>query len=234
MRHELLPATEILDRLEAFYGGQEAHWPVDPYEFIVWWHCGYPQSEERCARGWQALTAEVGIQPSEILRAGEARLSAALKAGGMVPELRAMRLQEIAQRVLNECDGDLRQALAAPIAEARKLLKRFHGIADPGADRILLFARVTPIAAIPSNCPHVLVRIVHGAERENYGVTYREAQEIIETEVPRDFHARQRSYLLLKAHGQRICKTKPQCDRCPVRSACAYAAGLDRGGSRKS
>ncbi len=234
MQHESFPVTELLDRLEAFHGAQEARWPVDPYEFIVWWHCGYPQSEDRCARGWQALKAQVGTAPSEILRAGEARLAAALKAGGMVPELRAMRLQEIAQRVLNECDGDLRKALAGPTTDARKLLKRFHGIADPGADRILLFARIAAVAAVPSNCPQVLVRIVHGTERENYGVTYCEAQETIEAEVPRDFHARQRAYLLLKAHGQKICKAKPQCEICPVRSACAYAVGLDRGGRRKS
>jgi endonuclease III len=233
MPRELLAITELLDRLEGLYGAREAHWPVDPYEFIVWWHCGYPQSEERCARGWQGLKTQVGTSPSEILHAGEARLSEALKAGGMVPELRAMRLQQIAQRVLNECGGDLREALAVPIPESRKLLKRFPGIADPGADRILLFARIAPVAAIPSNCPHVLVRIVNGAERENYGATYRHAQEIIEAEIPRVFHARQRAFLLLKAHGQKICKTKPQCDRCPVRSACAYAAGLDRGGRGK-
>ena len=233
MPYESLPIAEVLDRLEVFHGAPEARWPVDPYEFIVWWHCGYPQSEERCARGWQALKAQIGVQPPEILQAGEARLTAALKAGGMVPELRAFRLQEVAQRVLKEFDGDLRRALARPDQDARKILKRFHGIADPGADRILLFARIVPVAAVPSNCPQVLVRIVHGAERENYGVTYREAQEIIEAEVPRDFHARQRAYLLLKTHGQQLCKSKPQCERCPVRSACSYAAGLDRGGRRK-
>src|SRR6516164_10510089 len=114
---ESLSVAELLDRLEAFHGAQEAHWPVDPYEFIVWWHCGYPQSEERCARGWQALRSEVGIEPSEILHAGEARLAAALKVGGMVPELRAMRLEQIAQRVLNECNGDLRQALAVSVPD---------------------------------------------------------------------------------------------------------------------
>lgn len=235
---ESLSVVQLLDQLEALYGVQEPHWPVDPYEFILWWHCGYPQSEQRCARGWQALKEQVGIEPSAILHAGEARLAAALKAGGMVPELRAFRLQQICQRVLNEFDGDLRQALVGSVQDARKILKRFPNIADPGADRILLFARVAPVAAVPSNCPHVLVRIVHGAERENYGATYREAQEIIEAEVPRDFHARQRTYLLLKTHGQQICKSKPQCERCPLRSTCSYAAGLsaagiDRGSRRK-
>jgi endonuclease III len=224
----------LLEQLESFYGVQEASAPVDPWQFLVWWHCGYPQSQERCGRGWQALNAQVGSEPGQILAASEAQLASALKSGGMVPELRAMRLHEIAQRVIKELGGDLRRALAGPLDEVRKTLKRFHGIADPGADRILLFARVAPIAAVPSNCPHVLVRIVHGLERENYGVTYREAQEIIEAETPRQFHERQRAYLLLKAHGQQICKRKPVCDRCPVRDACAYAAGVDRGGRRNS
>jgi endonuclease III len=115
----------------------------------------------------------------------------------------------------------------------RAALKRFPGIADPGADRILLFARAAPVAAVPSNCAHVLVRIALGLERENYAVTYREAQDLIDQELPAEFHARQRAYLLLKAHGQTICKRKPQCDRCPIRSACSYSAGVDRGGTRR-
>jgi endonuclease-3 len=228
-----MPVERLLDVLEGFYGLQEAHWPVDPYEFIVWWHCGYPQSEERCARGWEALTRQIGIEPSEILRAGEGRVAEALKAGGMVPELRAQRLREIAGRVLGEFDGDLRRALAGLMQDARKILKRFPGIGDPGADRIVLFARLAPVAAVPSNCPHVVVRMVHGAERENYGITYREAKEIVEAEIPRDFQSRQRAYLLLKAHGQQVCKSRPQCERCPVRAACAYANGVDRGGREK-
>ena len=99
-------------------------------------------------------------------------------------------------------------------------MKKFSNIADPGADRILLFAGIAPIAAVPSNCPQVLVRILHGQERENYGVNYREAQQAIAAEVPETLDARKRAYLLLKRHGQEICKrTKPKCEKCPVNSA---------------
>jgi endonuclease-3 len=116
------------------------------------------------------------------------------------------------------------------MAQARKTLKMFPNIADPGVDRVLLFAGIAPIAAVPSNCPHVLARILHGKERENYCVTYREAQSAIAAELPETFDARQRSYLLLKRHGQEICKrTKPKCERCPVSAACAYFAGHLRG-----
>ena len=228
-----IDVAALLDQLEEFHGVQEPCWPVEPYSFLVWWHCGYPASDATCTRGWNALTSEVGVEPRELLRATQAKLAHALKAGGMVPELRAQRLHQIAERVMNEFGGDLHETLAGPLADVRKGLKKFPGIADPGADRVLLFGHVAPIAAIPSNCPHVLVRMQLGLERENYGATYREAQSLIEAELPEQFHARTRAYLLLKEHGQQICKrVKPKCDACPVNGNCAYFAGKDRGRSR--
>ena len=91
-----------------------------------------------------------------MLKAPRQKLSSALRAGGMVPDLRALCLKEIAMRVQDDFGGDLRMGLAGTLPEVRKILKSFHGIADPGADRILLFAGIKPIAAVPSNCPQVL------------------------------------------------------------------------------
>jgi endonuclease III len=225
----------ILERLEAFHGKQQPCWPTDPYLFLVWWHCGYPASDAACARGWESMNRKVGTSIEDILAAPPAKLASALKPGGMVPELRAMRLKEIAARIKDNLGGDLSAALVGPVAQARKLLKGFPNIADPGADRILLFAGLVPVAAVPSNCPHVLVRILHGRERENYGVTYREAQQAIEKEVGETFDARTRAYLLLKRHGQEICKLKnPKCPECPVKSCCAFFAGRNRGRSAPS
>ena len=226
---------EILDQLESHYGKQEPCWPTDPYLFLVWWHCGYPASDAACSKGWESLAKEVGTSLTEILAASPAKLARALKPGGMVPEIRAMRLKEIAARIKDELGGDLRAALVGPVAQVRKILKKFPNIADPGADRILLFGGIAPVAAIPSNCPQVLVRILNGQERDNYGVTYREAQSAIEREVPEKFDARTRAYLLLKRHGQELCKrTKPKCPECPVRTFCAFFAGKYRGRSARA
>ena len=211
-----MTVPELLDRLESHYGPQKPSWPVDPYEFLIWWHCGYPASDVRCARGWEELQ-KIGISPAELLAASPKALTAALKPGGMVPELRALRLKEIAQRVEHEFGGDFRRAMK------RAALKKFPNIGDPGADRILLFGGVSPLAAVPSNCPHVLVRIQRGNVRLNYGVVYRQAQEAIELEVARTPEARQRAFLLLKEHGQALCKAaKPTCGECPVRAECRF------------
>ena len=213
---------DLLDALEKFYGRQEPTFPTDAYEFLVWWYCGYPASDTACAKGWQSLTEAIGIAPGQLLRARPAQLAAALRPGGMVPELRAQHLKELAMRVQDEYGGDLRGALAGPVPNAQKILKQFHSIADPGADRILLFAGLAPIAAVPSNCVHVLDRIRQGRENKNYAAGYRDAQRAIADEVPEKFDARTRAYLLLKRHGQELCKrTKPKCEKCPIRGHCA-------------
>src|ERR1700684_2177928 len=93
------PTEAILPALEARYGVQEVTWPTEPFAFLVWWHCGYPPSDAACARGWTALTRCVAISPEALLQASQATLAAALKMGGMVPDLRAQRLKEIAARV---------------------------------------------------------------------------------------------------------------------------------------
>ena len=218
-----ISVRDTLNRLEKFYGPQEIAFPVDPYEFLVWWHCGYPASDAACKKGWKNLKQEVGIEPHQLLAANPAKIAAALKAGGMVPELRAQRLKEIAMRVKDEFGGDLRSALAGPLAKVRKTLKSFPGIADPGADRILLFAGIAPLAAVPSNCVHVLIRVLQGPERENYSASYREALRAITAEVPEKFDARVRAYLLLKIHGQQTCKRmNPKCQECPVKAKCAF------------
>ena len=193
------------------------------FAFIVFMLLQNPSLDSESPKERQAAVEQMAVLGN---KEAIPKLAAALKPGGMVPELRGQRLKEIAMRVLNEFGGDLRAALASvPISAARKLLKKFPNIADPGADRILLFAGISPIAAVPSNCAGVLLAFLKKAVGENYSATYREEQRVIATELPDTFDARTRAYLLLKRHGQQLCKrTNPKCPDCPLRPHCAYAA----------
>ena len=141
-----------------------------------------------------------------------------------MPAVRATRLKSIARTVRDEFGGDLRGALAhLPVTDAHRLLRRFPGIGTPGADRILLFAALAPVAAVPSGCPHVLTRIESGGEPARYTLAYREAQQSLETLAP-SLKARRRAYLLVKRHGQELCKrNNPRCADCPIAGRCAYA-----------
>lgn len=220
----LFPLRQVLDTLESFHGPQEARWPTDPYEFLVWWHCGYPASEDRCNRGWASLSGEIGISPERILETPSATLARVLKSGGMIPELRAGRLKEVAQRVQGQLDGDLHSALVRlPLRKARGLLKKFPGIGDPGADRIILFGRIAAVCAVPSSCPEVLVRIGSGTPHDQYSANYRAAQQIVQSQSDESFDARSRAYLLVQKHGQQVCKrSNPKCRSCPVTAHCQF------------
>jgi endonuclease-3 len=176
----------------------------------------------------------VGTKPVEILAAPKAKLAKLMRLGGIVPELRAERLKTIAKIVNEEFGGDLKWSLEKLLLEekkeagkgirlAKKALKEFPVIGDPGADKILLFAGLAPVAAVPSACIGVPQRILFGDEDKNYAAGYRAAQEAMAAELPETFDARLRAYLLLKCHGAEICKrTKPKCEICPVSSECTY------------
>jgi len=75
-------ATTVLNVLDGKYGTLEPDFPTDPYQFIVWWYCGYPQSQKACAKGWASLTRATKIEPDDLLRAPPGRLTEALRPGG--------------------------------------------------------------------------------------------------------------------------------------------------------
>jgi len=114
---------ELLSKLEKFYGVQEPSWPTEPYEFLVWCIADI-QRAMQLVRRLERLKSEIGIEPEKLLKATPAKLAAALKPGGMFPELRALRLKELAMRVKDEFGGDLRSALTGPLPAARKTLKK--------------------------------------------------------------------------------------------------------------
>jgi len=225
---------EILDALEKMYGPQHAAGPTDPYEMIVYLNCGYPASDVACSKGFDELKREVGLTPQEILAAPRSKLVKLLRLGGIVPEVRADRLKEIARKVKAEFGGDLKAALKFSVRQekqqtdkgirgAKKILQQFPVIGEPSAEKILLFAKLAPVAAVPSANVEVPARLWFGKAGKNYAADYRVAREILNSGLAQTFEVRQRAYLLLKKHGQQTCKrSHPKCEICPLTGQCAY------------
>ena len=225
---------EVFDILENLYGPQKAAGPTDPYEMILYVNCGYPATDVSCSKGFEVLKREVGLKPENILAAPKAKLTKLMRFGGIVPELRAEKLKEIARLVKAELGGDLKAVLNKWMLEEKKrpgngirgaknVLQRFPVVGEPGADKILLFSRLSPMAAVPSAFVGVPARLWFGETGKNYAADYRAAREILSTELPETFEARQHAYLLLKKHGQEICKrSTPKCEICPLTGQCAY------------
>ncbi len=209
--------AHLLDRLEKLYGKPKPPHPTDPYEMILYINCGYPATDTSCAKAFDALKRSIGVRVDDILAAPKEKLTEVMRLGGIVPEPRAVRLKEIAALVKYTFTGDLRTVLRKPPPEAKKALKKFPTIGDPSAEKILLFTKTAPVAAIP---------------KKNYVASYRSAQEAMRTQLPEECGALLRAYLLIKQHGQELCKrSRPRCEHCPVSSDCLYFKRMQYGRS---
>jgi endonuclease III len=143
--------------------------------------------------------------------------------GGMRPKVRVFRWQEIARITMSQFDGDLDQILKLPYAQAKKALKQFPNIGDPGAEKILMFCGASPGLPLEWNGLRVLTRVGYGRWQKNYGAAYRSVQEALKPELPRKAEAIAQAHLLLRQHGKEICRDKsPQCYQCSIQELCAY------------
>lgn len=219
--------TNIIDELQNFYGLPDPPKVSDPLGMILLENVAYLVNDERRERAFDVLREKVGLTPPEILTAHEEALLEVARLGGMLPAARVEKLRRIAQIALQEFDGDLDKALKQPLAQAKKSLKKFPGIGDPGAEKILLFSKTHPILALDSNGLRVLRRLGYGEEQKSYSATYRSAQEAaqeaVKDEMRTDFDWLVAAHQLLRLHGQQLCKTTtPLCAKCPVRASCRY------------
>jgi endonuclease-3 len=143
--------------------------------------------------------------------------------GGMRPKVRVFRWQEIARISITQFAGDLNQILKLPYAQAKKALKQFPNIGDPGAEKILMYCGASPGLPLDWNGLRVLTRVGYGRWQKNYGAAYRSVQEALKTELPRKTETIAQAHLLLRQHGKEICRDKaPQCYGCPVKELCQY------------
>lgn len=214
---------KVISQLAAHYGKPEPPITTDPFELILLENIAYLVSDKRRADAFKTLRKRSGLKPHEILAASHEDVLQATKLGGMHPERRVGRLKEIALIALNEFGGDLSQALKLPLPKAKQALRRFSGIGEPSAEKILLFARAYPVLGLDSNGLRVLVRLGFGEEKKNYTATYKSGQEAIKDQLKDDYDWLIGAHVLLRQHGKELCKTNaPLCEKCPVRKSCGY------------
>ena len=201
----MLRAYDVVAALRDFYGAQRIV-TTDPWEMILLENVAYLVDDETREATLKKLRDEIGLAPKKILAQSPARIATVIEGGGMKPMMRAQKVIDCAK-------------LTDQLALDKKSLRRFPSIGEPYADRILLFNGKQTGVAPDSNALRVLCRLGFAREQKNYTAMYREAVAA--------FQARdaQQAHLLLRRHGQELCKrTRPRCDACPLRAKCDWYA----------
>jgi endonuclease III len=216
---------KIIVKLKKHYGAPTMPPAKGSFELVMWENACYLLPDDRRAAVFEGLRKHVGLNAKAILKADTDVLLALATMGGMRPKIRVFRWQEIARITLSQFGGDMDQILKLPYAQAKKALKQFPNIGDPGAEKILMFCSASPGLPLEWNGLRVLTRIGYGRWQKNYGAAYRSVQEALKPELPRKAEAIAQAHLLLRQHGKEICRDKsPQCYACPVKELCAYPA----------
>jgi endonuclease-3 len=215
------PLREVITRLEAHYGRPKRPYVTDPFEMILWEAAAYLVPDERRRQVYDRLVREIGTDPARLAGWPRARLAALIAEGGMQPERRAEKVRMAADLVLEIGLDELRSLIRTDPKKAKIVLRKFPGIGEPGAEKILLFNGSWKGLAPDSNALRVLNRLGFGTESENYGKTYRSAGEAVAPELPKDPGWLISAHQLLRRHGQVLCKTNaPKCGVCPLANGC--------------
>jgi hypothetical protein len=146
--------SKLVDKLEQHYGAPAPPPSTDPLELIIWENIAYLANDRRRAEAFAILKRTIGTRPDQILATQHSALAAVGKAG-ILPDVSAEKVLNIARIAYKEFDSDLRSALKKPLPEAKNALKRFPSIGDPGAEKILLFTRSYRVMALvhrPVSC----------------------------------------------------------------------------------
>ncbi len=215
----------ILDGLRRQHGVVEPPPPRNAFELVLWEKVAYLASDERRATAFEHFRKTIGATPERILAARRSAVVDALEKGGIAALERANHLIEAAEFVVGELGGRLDDACALPLRDAMRLLKRIYGIGDPGAEKILLLTRAHPVLGLDSNGLRVLQRLGYGTEGKTYNAAYKAATSAALLEIGADIDRLTTANLLLRRHGQTLCKTSsPKCGACAVSDDCPSAS----------
>jgi endonuclease-3 len=226
----MLTFSRMISRLKQQYGVVDPPIAQGPFALVMWENACYLLPDDRRREVFLALQEQVGMSAGAIEQAPDAILMPLATRGGMRPETRVFRWREIARITRQQFDGDLDSILTLPYAAAKRALKQFPNIGDPGAEKILLFCGMSSGLPLESNGLRVLVRLGWAREQKNYGRMYRDIQENIGPMLPRDAPALQEAFLLLREHGRATCKDKdPRCGKCALAKDCDYAEPTSAG-----
>jgi endonuclease-3 related protein len=134
-----------------------------------------------------------------------------------------------AKRLRAFCDGyleagGLQRMSRMGTRELRERLLAIHGIGPETADDMLLYAFGRPVFVVDAYTRRLLTRLGALSGGEGYEAIRRGLERSLapDNRLFNEFHA------LIVRHGKAVCRPRPLCEDCCLRSSCPYASDPDR------
>lgn len=219
-------ATEVYRRLLESYGPQH-WWPADsPFEVIVG---ALLMQQTSWGNVERAIANLKGLDLLRVEALANARLPEVRKRVRVAGLYRTKpaRLRAFCRHLLRRADGDLARYFDRPTAIVRRDLLAQPGIGPETADSILLYAGGHPVFVVDAYTVRIAGRVGLTPARE-----YARVQEHFEDRIPKDLEVYREYHALLVRHAKDVCRPRPRCDVCAIRSLCAYGRARKAEGRR--
>ena len=188
----------------------------DPFKNLVIGVLSQNTSDRISTKAYTGLVNRFNITPHELARADEKEIREAIKPGGLY-NVKAKRIKNLADAILEKHGGDLSKILELPRKDALRNLLELPGIGRKTADVCLAYCARRHIIPVDTNIDRVAKRLGIAPLK----ATYEDVQESLELIIPPA--DRVRGHELLIRLGRDYCKArKPLCNICPVVAICMH------------
>lgn len=157
------------------------------------------------------LKRERLLTPKAIVDASDSVLHDVLRPSGYF-RVKAVRLQSFCDHLLQQHGGSMKRMARTPLEALRTELLSVHGIGPETADDILLYACDKPIFVVDAYTRRFLHR--HGHVDAKIG--YAELQALFHRRLAADVALYKEYHALIVYLGKDYCRSKPQCEGCPL------------------
>lgn len=203
---------EVYERLLARFGPQH-WWPGDsPFEIMVGAVLVQNTAWNNVERAINNLRDAHLMEPFTLYALTTSELAELIRPAGYF-QVKAKRLRNLLQFVIDEYDGSLDAMFRTEVATLREQLLAIHGIGPETADAILLYAGGLPSFVVDTYTFRVMCR--HGWI--GYDSNYYDIKDYFESTLPTDANLYNEYHALLVRVGKDYCrKSAPKCEECPL------------------
>ncbi|HEA47023.1 MAG TPA: hypothetical protein ENH97_01260 [bacterium] len=208
--------VQIYKRLLKHFGRQH-WWPADtPFEVIVGAILTQQTTWRNVEKAIDSLKEDNLLDISSLARVNLRRLEKVIRPAGYFHQ-KAERLRGVCQYIYKNYGDDLDKLFSQPIPNLREELLSLKGLGLETVDSIILYAANKPVFVIDAYTK----RMAHRLGMTNLD-KYEDLRRYFENYLPNDLELYQEFHALIVELGKNYCKTKPNCQPCPLRKGCQF------------
>jgi len=129
--------------------------------------------------------------------------------------VKAKRLKNFIEFMLEGYEGSIRRMMKEPLSEIRPKILGVNGVGPETADSILLYALDKPVFVVDAYTK----RILHRHQLIPSEATYDDVQKMFMNNLAADGKIFNEYHALLVKLCKEFCKTKPLCAKCPLNNS---------------